>query len=185
MASTITFRPTEEQGGFIDGMIESGRFCQSERGHPSGNTITPGTTVESKLTQLRQLVSEGENSPIINDWSAENFVGRMRKDTVPEHPTFYVREKADSDLEEILSTVSSSLALLVREQYVYAIEQIFKDLAANPKLGRRFDPDVSHYFQYPVESHVIFYASIDTGVEIFRNSPSKYAPISSSLNAGI
>ena len=27
MASTITFRPTEEQGGFIDGMIESGDFA--------------------------------------------------------------------------------------------------------------------------------------------------------------
>jgi antitoxin ParD1/3/4 len=31
MANTITFRPTEEQGGFIDRLIESGDFAnQSE-----------------------------------------------------------------------------------------------------------------------------------------------------------
>ncbi len=42
------------------------------------------------------------------------------------------------------------------------------ELAANPKLGRRFDPDINRYFQYPVESHYIFYALTDNGVEIFR-----------------
>ena len=87
---------------------------------------------------------------------------------MPEHPTFYVHEKADSDIEEIFDYSLEQFGFARAEQYVYAIEQVFKDLAANPKLGRRFDPDVSHYFQYPVESHFIFYAPTDTGVEIFR-----------------
>lgn len=70
-----------------------------------------------------------------------------------DHPTFYVHEKADGDLEDIFD---------------YSVEQVFRDLAANPKLGRRFDPDVNHYFQYPLESHCVFYAPTGSGVEIFR-----------------
>ena len=68
-------------------------------------------------------------------------------------PTFYVHEKVDSDLEDIFD---------------YSVEQVFRDLAANSQLGRRFDPDINYYYHYPVESHSIFYAPTDTGVEIFR-----------------
>ncbi|HDH57950.1 MAG TPA: type II toxin-antitoxin system RelE/ParE family toxin [Bacteroidetes bacterium] len=85
-----------------------------------------------------------------------------------DHPTFYVHEKADSDLEEIFDYSVEQFGFARAEQYVYDIEQVFKDLAANPALGRRFDPDVNHYFQYPVESHSVFYAPTDKGVEIFR-----------------
>ena len=85
-----------------------------------------------------------------------------------DHPTFYVHEKADSDLEDIFDYSVEHFGFARAEQYVYDIEQVFKDLAANPKLGRRFDPDVNRYLQYPVESHCIFYARSDIGVEIFR-----------------
>ena len=79
MASTITFRPTEEQGGFIDGMIESGDFSNQSEVIRAGIRLLQEQRVESKLTQLRQLVREGENSPIVDDWSAEGFIGRMKK----------------------------------------------------------------------------------------------------------
>ena len=79
MASTITFRPTEEQGGFIDGMIESGDFATQSEVIRAGIRLLQEQRVESKLTQLRQLVREGEDSPIIDDWSVEGFVGRMRR----------------------------------------------------------------------------------------------------------
>lgn len=79
MANTITFRPTEEQSGFIEGMIESGDFANQSEVIRAGIRLLQEQRVESKLTQLRQLVSEGENSPIIDEWSAEEFVGRMRK----------------------------------------------------------------------------------------------------------
>jgi antitoxin ParD1/3/4 len=79
MANTITFRPTEEQGGFIDGMIESGDFANQSEVVRAGIRLLQEQRVESKLTRLRQLVLEGENSPIIDDWNAESFIGRVRK----------------------------------------------------------------------------------------------------------
>lgn len=79
MASTITFRPTDEQGGFIDGMIESGDFANQSEVIRAGIRLLQEQRAESKLTQLRQLIREGEGSPIVEDWSAEGFVGRMRK----------------------------------------------------------------------------------------------------------
>lgn len=79
MTSTITFRPTEEQGGFIDGMIESGDFANQSEVIRAGLRLLQEQRVELKLTQLRQLIREGENSPIIDDWSAEGFVSRMSK----------------------------------------------------------------------------------------------------------
>jgi antitoxin ParD1/3/4 len=81
MANTITFRPTEEQGGFIDGMIESGDFANQSEVIRAGIRLLQEQRVESKLTRLRQLVLEGESSPIIDDWNAESFIGRMRKKT--------------------------------------------------------------------------------------------------------
>ena len=79
MASTITFRPTEEQGGFIDGMIESGDFANQSEVIRAGIRLLQEQRAESKLTQLRQLIREGENSPVIDEWSAEGFVSRMRE----------------------------------------------------------------------------------------------------------
>ena len=79
MAGTITFRPTEEQGGFIDAIIESGDFANQSEVIRAGIRLLQEQRAELKLTQLRQLIREGENSPILDDWSAEGFVSRMRK----------------------------------------------------------------------------------------------------------
>ncbi|MBT4520068.1 MAG: type II toxin-antitoxin system RelE/ParE family toxin [Halieaceae bacterium] len=87
---------------------------------------------------------------------------------MPDNPAFYVHEKADSDLEDIFDYSVAQFGFVRAERYIYNIEQVFKDLAANPKRGRRFDPDINHYFHYPVESHCIFYAPTGRGIEIFR-----------------
>ncbi len=87
---------------------------------------------------------------------------------MPDDPVFEVHEKAVSDLEGIFDYSAEQFGFARAEQYIVDIEQTFKELAANPELGRRFDPDSNHYFQYPVESHCIFYAPTDKGVEIFR-----------------
>lgn len=79
MASSITFRPTDEQGGFIEGVVESGDFANQSEVIRAGIRLLQEQQAVSKLTQLRQLIQEGESSPIIDDWSAQNFVGRMRK----------------------------------------------------------------------------------------------------------
>ena len=168
MASTITFRLTEEQDGFIDGMIESGDFSNQSEVIRAGIRLLQEQRVESKLVQLRQLVREGENSPIIDDWSAESFIGRMKKSTMPDAPVFYVHEKADSDLEKIFDYSVTQFGFARAAHYVYDIEQALNNLAANPSLGRRFDPDVSRYFQHPIESHNVFYITVESGVEILR-----------------
>ena len=79
MADTITFRPTEKQGGFIDQLIESGDFANQSEVIRAGIRLLQEQQAKSKLTQLRQLIREGEDSPIIADWSAASFVDRMRK----------------------------------------------------------------------------------------------------------
>ena len=79
MASTITFRPTDEQGGFIEQLIESGDFASQSEVIRAGIRLLQEQQVDSKLSKLRQLVQEGENSPVIDDWSAHGFVSRMRK----------------------------------------------------------------------------------------------------------
>ena len=69
MASTITFRPTEEQGGFIDGIIESGDFANQSEVIRAGIRLLQEQRVESKLTQLRQLIREGECGCIFDSTS--------------------------------------------------------------------------------------------------------------------
>lgn len=96
---------------------------------------------------------------------------------MPDDPVFYVHEKADSDLEDIFDYSVEKFGFARAEQYIVDIELTFKELAANPKLGRRFDPDINHYFQYPVESHFIFYAPTNDGVEIFRILHKNMLPI--------
>lgn len=87
---------------------------------------------------------------------------------MPDSPIFYVHEKADSDLEDIFDYSIEHFGFARAVQYVHEIEQVFKNLAANPNLGTRFDPDVKKYYRYPVGSHWIFYAPSNHGVEIFR-----------------
>lgn len=86
---------------------------------------------------------------------------------MPDDPVFYVHEKADSDQEDTFDYRVEKFGFARAEQYIVDIELTFKELAANPKLGRRLDPDTNHYFQYPVESHFIFYAPPNDGVETF------------------
>lgn len=79
VAGTITFRPTEEQGGFIDNLVESGDFASQSEVIRAGIRLLQEQQVTTKLSQLRQLIREGEVSPIIEDWSAERFIGRMKE----------------------------------------------------------------------------------------------------------
>lgn len=79
MPATITLRPSDEQGAFIDNMIESGDFANQSEVIRAGIRLLQEQQAKSKLNQLRRLVKEGEDSPIVGDWSAKDFVSRMRK----------------------------------------------------------------------------------------------------------
>lgn len=96
---------------------------------------------------------------------------------MPDSPSFFVHEQADSDLQDIFAYSLENFGFQQAEQYIYDIEQVFKTLAANPKLGIRFDPDVDRYFYFPVGSHGIFYMPADKGVEIFRILHKSMLPI--------
>lgn len=79
MAATIIFRPTDEQGGFIDQMIESGDFANQSEVIRAGIILLQEQQAKSKLNHLRQLVKEGENSPVVEGWNAGDFVSRSRQ----------------------------------------------------------------------------------------------------------
>lgn len=79
MADTITFRPTDEQGGFIEGLIQSGDFASQSEVIRAGIRLLQEEQAKSKLAELRRLIQEGENSPIIENWSADSFIDRMKK----------------------------------------------------------------------------------------------------------
>lgn len=87
---------------------------------------------------------------------------------MPHKPAYFVHEKADRDLEEIFEYSVKQFGLTQAEQYIYDIEQTFKDLALNPRMGRPANFILKHYSQYPVGSHIIFFATSNVGVEIFR-----------------
>lgn len=87
---------------------------------------------------------------------------------MPNSPSFYVHEKADSDLEDIFEYSVESFGFARAEQYIYEIEQVFRTLAENPKLGARFDPNVDKYFRYSVGTHWVFYAPVNNGIEVIR-----------------
>ena len=53
MAATITFRPTDERGGFIDHMIESGDFANQSEVIRAGIRLLQEQQAKSKLNQLR------------------------------------------------------------------------------------------------------------------------------------
>lgn len=79
MADTITFRPTDEQGGFIEGLIKSGDFASQSEVIRAGIRLLQEQQASSKLAELRQLLQEGQNSPIVENWSADGFIERMKK----------------------------------------------------------------------------------------------------------
>ena len=79
MADTVTFRPTDEQGGFIESLISSGDYSNQSEVIRAGLRLLQEQYAESKLAELRQLIKEGENSPIIENWNADDFIQRMKK----------------------------------------------------------------------------------------------------------
>lgn len=79
MAYPITFRPTDEQGGFIEGLIQSGDFANQSEVIRAGIRLLQEEQAKSKLAELRRLIQEGENSPIVEKWSADSFIDRMKK----------------------------------------------------------------------------------------------------------
>lgn len=78
MAETITFIPTDEEASFIDELIRSGDFASKNEVIIAGIRLLQEQHA-SKLSKLRKQLQEGVNSPIIENWSVDGFIQRMKK----------------------------------------------------------------------------------------------------------
>ncbi len=79
MSQTITFRPTDEQGAFIEGLVESGDYQNQSEVIREGLRLLKEQLAASKLEALRKLIAESEESELIEDWTADDFLERMKK----------------------------------------------------------------------------------------------------------
>jgi len=83
MSSTITFRPTEEQGGFIEGLLDSGDYASQSEIIREGLRLLQEQRASSKLEALRSLINEGDQSGIsersVND-IMQAVIARKRQD---------------------------------------------------------------------------------------------------------
>jgi antitoxin ParD1/3/4 len=84
MPGMITFRPTQEQGAFIEDLIGSGDYQNQSEVIREGLRLLQEQKAASSLNQLRQLIAEGEASPVMEGWSKDKFLSRMKQQH-PEH----------------------------------------------------------------------------------------------------
>lgn len=62
---------------FIEELVSSGDFNNQSEVIRAGVRLLQEQTAASKLSQLRQLIDEGDNSPDIENWSIENLIERL------------------------------------------------------------------------------------------------------------
>ena len=78
MPRTLTFQPSEELSNFIESQVEAGRYQNQSEVVRAGLRLLQEQEAKSKLQQLRQLIDEAENSPIIEDWTKEEFLAQIK-----------------------------------------------------------------------------------------------------------
>ena len=77
MARTITVDTGEELKNFIDDSINSGSYKTTSEVVREGLRLLQEKQANSKLTALRKLLKEGEDSGISQDWNFDSFIKRM------------------------------------------------------------------------------------------------------------
>jgi antitoxin ParD1/3/4 len=78
MSRTLTFQPSEEQSNFIESQVEAGRFQNQSEVVRAGLRLLQEQEAKSKLQQLRELISEAENSPTIKGWTKDEFLNQIK-----------------------------------------------------------------------------------------------------------
>ena len=81
---------------------------------------------------------------------------------------YALSEAADADIEHIVRESVKHWGVARAERYVFDLHEAFENLAAFPGIGN----DAGHlregYFQFPHDSHSIFYRKTDDGILIVR-----------------
>ena len=75
---------------------------------------------------------------------------------------------ADQDIEEIFDYSSAKFGSDQAMEYVAAFEPLFKELVANPELGRARDEIRTGLRSMPKASHVVFYRILADRIRIVR-----------------
>ena len=79
-----------------------------------------------------------------------------------------VSPRAQADIEEIWDYTAACWNTEQAETYIRDIERVTRMIAASPKRGRSCEDIRRGYFKHPVGSHMIFYRSINDGIEVIR-----------------
>ena len=79
MSRTVTFQPGKELGDFIEGLVESGDYNNQSEVIREGLRLLREKYAGSRLTQLRRLIDEGDNSGYPETWDVEKFLSRMKE----------------------------------------------------------------------------------------------------------
>jgi antitoxin ParD1/3/4 len=79
MPRTITFQPSPEISEFIEDLVESGTYQNQSEIIREGLRLLQEKKAGSKLQQIKSLIEEGDNSGDMVNWSAQDFITRMKR----------------------------------------------------------------------------------------------------------
>lgn len=78
MTRTMTVDAGEELRGFVESLVESGRYKTNSEVVREGLRLLMEKQAASKLEALHKLIDEGENSGEPVDWNLNEFLERMK-----------------------------------------------------------------------------------------------------------
>jgi toxin ParE1/3/4 len=77
-------------------------------------------------------------------------------------------QAADHDLNDIYIYSYREFGEAKADEYLFALERCFEQLAVFPGLGRPIDHIRPGYLRFPHGSHAIFYVNIHEGIRVVR-----------------
>lgn len=81
---------------------------------------------------------------------------------------YFLRAKADKDLEDIYLYSVNNFGQLRAEQYIDDLVEAFESLARQQNLGRKRRDINPALYSYQCVSHIIYYKQLKTGIDILR-----------------
>ena len=81
---------------------------------------------------------------------------------------YRLRPKARSDIDAIWDYTVKTWGVHQARSYIAGLRDVCADLAENPNLGKRRDELHKGLHVYPFAKHLVFYFSINKGVDVVR-----------------
>jgi toxin ParE1/3/4 len=90
--------------------------------------------------------------------------------------SYALSEAADADIARIITDSIKHWGEARAERYILDLHAAFENLAAFPTIDRDASHYRSGYFQFPHDSHTVFYQKTGTGIFIVRILHQKQQP---------